>query len=175
MKLASLEAIFAALNRADVRYLIVGGVAVNAYGYSRLTQDLDLVIGLSAANVRVALEALRALGYRPSVPVALEEFADAERRRAWIEHKQMQVFSLVSEVHRETTVDLFVTEPFDFEREHAAAEIHELAPGITLPLVRLPSLIAMKRAANRDRDRDDVQHLEWILQEREKGRSDEGG
>ena len=40
MKLASLEAIARALNDASVPFLIAGGVAVNAHGYGRLTQDL---------------------------------------------------------------------------------------------------------------------------------------
>ncbi len=42
MKLASLEAIVRALNEGSVRYLIAGGLAVNAHGYVRLTQDVDL-------------------------------------------------------------------------------------------------------------------------------------
>lgn len=35
MKLFSFEAVFRALNEADVRYLVVGGVAVNVHGYQR--------------------------------------------------------------------------------------------------------------------------------------------
>lgn len=45
MRLETLEAVFMALNEADVRYLVAGGVAVNAYGYQRMTQDLDLPWG----------------------------------------------------------------------------------------------------------------------------------
>ena len=50
MKLASLEAIVRSLNEGNVRYLIAGGLAVNAHGYIRLTQDVDLVIALDPAN-----------------------------------------------------------------------------------------------------------------------------
>src|SRR5665811_2411557 len=64
--------------------------------------------------------------------------------------------------------NIFATEPFDFDAEHAAAEVLELAPGVSLPLVRLPTLIAMKQKANRPTDQDDVQHLSWILNERDK-------
>ena len=42
MKLATIEKIFAALNATSVRYLIVGGIAVNIHGYQRMTADLDL-------------------------------------------------------------------------------------------------------------------------------------
>jgi len=69
MKLASLEAIVHALNEVDVRYLVAGGLAVNAYGYLRLTHDVDLVIQLKPGNVIPAFAALASLGYRPMVPV----------------------------------------------------------------------------------------------------------
>ncbi len=168
MKLRSLETILRALDSASVRYLVAGGVAVNAYGYQRLTQDLDLVIGLQRENVLRALDALSELGYAPVVPVAIQEFADPAKRREWAEHRNMQVFSLASDAYLDTTVDIFVREPFDFEAEYAAAEIHELAPGVRLPLVALSTLIAMKREAARPMDRDDLTHLNWIAEERAK-------
>ncbi|MCH7891199.1 MAG: hypothetical protein IH921_06830 [Gemmatimonadetes bacterium] len=55
MKLRTLEAIFAVLNGGGVRYLVAGGVAVNAHGYQRMTQDLDLVLDLERNNVLTAL------------------------------------------------------------------------------------------------------------------------
>ena len=39
MEVRSIEAIIAALDSAKVEYLIVGGLAVNAHGYERLTRD----------------------------------------------------------------------------------------------------------------------------------------
>ncbi|MCJ7796827.1 MAG: nucleotidyltransferase family protein [Thermoleophilia bacterium] len=169
MKLRTLETILGALSLASVRYLVAGGVAVNAYGYQRLTQDLDLVVGLQRENILRALEVLSGLGYQPIVPVVIEEFADPEKRKEWIEHKNMQVFSLESDTYPDTTVDIFAIEPFDFDLEHAAAEIHDLAPQVALPLVRLSTLIAMKQETNRPLDQDDVQHLRWIADERDKG------
>lgn len=69
-------------------------------------------------------------------------------------------------------MDIFAREPFDFEAEHAAAEVHDLAPGVRLPLVRLSTLIAMKQAADRPTDQDDDEHLRWIADERDRGTSD---
>lgn len=172
MKLSTLETILRALDLANVRYLVAGGVAVNAYGYQRLTHDLDLVIGLERQNVSRALDALARLKYRPVVPVAMEEFADPAKREEWTEHRNMQVFSLASDAYPDTDVDIFASEPFDFGAEHAATEVHELAPGVRLPLVRLSTLIAMKQAADRPTDQDDVKHLKWIADERNKGASD---
>ena len=159
MKLRTLETVLRALGSARVRYLVAGGVAVNAYGHQRLTQDLDLVVALDGENVMRALRVLSGLGYRPVIPVAMEEFADPAKRREWIEHKNMRVFSLASDTYPDTTVDIFAEEPFPFAEEHAVAEVRELAPGVSLPLVRLSTLIAMKREANRLTDQDDVEHL----------------
>jgi hypothetical protein len=44
MKLASFEALTAALADAGVRYLVAGGLAVNAHGYQRFTKDVGVVI-----------------------------------------------------------------------------------------------------------------------------------
>ncbi|MEX1258958.1 MAG: DUF6036 family nucleotidyltransferase [Gemmatimonadota bacterium] len=170
MTLATLEAVFRALNARGVRYLVAGGVAVNVHGYQRLTHDLDLVLQLDSGNVRAALQALEDLGYGPLLPVRAEEFADPDVRRDWIETRNLQVFSLVSEGHPGLTVDLFATEPFDFPREYEGALVAEVAPGLRVRFVRLAALIAMKEAASRPRDLDDVEHLRALAEEIEGGR-----
>jgi hypothetical protein len=170
MKFATLELIFSALNHASVRYLVAGGLAVNAHGYQRLTADLDMVIQLDRANILAAFEALSELGYRPIVPVTSEQFSKPEQRRQWIEQKGMQVLNLSSNAHLDTTVDVFVAEPFDFDREYAVALRAEIAPEIEVRFVSVPTLISMKDAAGRPRDRDDIEHLRWILEEQ--GRHD---
>ncbi|MEX1182281.1 MAG: hypothetical protein WEF86_03535 [Gemmatimonadota bacterium] len=169
MTVDALERIFAALNAAGVRYLVVGGVAVNAHGYQRLTQDLDLVLGLRRANVLAALGALESLGYRPLLPVEAAAFADPAIRGGWVRQRNLQVFSLVRENAADVTVDIFATEPFDFETEYDAALLAELAPGLPVRFLRLDALIAMKEQAGRPRDVDDAEHLKQIRQELDDG------
>ncbi len=69
MEVRSIEAIVRALNDAQVRYLIVGGLAVNAHGYERLTKDVDLVIGLEPENIIKGLQVLQAIGYHMIIAV----------------------------------------------------------------------------------------------------------
>lgn len=159
MKLESVRAIVEALNGAGVRYLVAGGLAVVAHGYLRYTKDVDLVIQLHPDNLRHAFEALAGLGYRPGIPVTTEEFLDAGNRDRWVREKDMTVFQLWSEDHRETSVDVFVREPFDFDREYAAALRKFLFGRIEVPVVSLPTLIDMKEAAGRPEDKIDVEHL----------------
>lgn len=167
MRLQSFEAVVGALNDAGVRYLIAGGLAVNAHGYLRFTHDADLIVQLIAENVVSAFNALEVLGYHPVVPVDAREFADVEVREKWIREKGMTVLSFHSETHREMPVDVFVAVPFDFDVEFDRSLQGEVLPGLPARFVSIATLIEMKRAADRPRDRDDIQHLQWILEESE--------
>ncbi len=167
MKLASFEDIVRALNDAGVRYLVAGGLAVNAHGYLRFTSDVDLVLELVPDNVVPAFDALASLGYRPSVPVTKKQFADPIMRQHWIDEKGMRVLNFFSDHHRETSVDLFVGIPFDFEAEYRIALQGEVFPGLPTRFVSISTLIAMKEVAGRPRDQDDIQHLRWILDDEE--------
>ena len=166
MKLASIEAIVRTLNETGVRHLIAGGLALNAHGYIRLTMDVDMVIALEPSNIARAFQSLAMLGYKPIVPITAEQFADSDLRGEWVRNKGMTVLSFSSERHRETTLDVFVTEPFDFEREITQALEAELSPGVMIRFVSLPTLVAMKEAAGRPRDIDDLEHLRWVVKER---------
>ncbi len=81
MKLADVEVTFRALNDADVRYLIVGGLAVVAHGYVRATLVVSIVLSLEESNARSAMQALTAIGYQPLVPVNALDFANEKFER----------------------------------------------------------------------------------------------
>lgn len=49
----------ACLNRAEVDYLLIGGYAVNHYGYHRFTEDIDFWIAISDENFARVLNAVR--------------------------------------------------------------------------------------------------------------------
>jgi hypothetical protein len=172
MEVRSVEAIVRALNAAEVEYLIVGGLAVNAHGYERLTQDVDLVIRLARDNVVRGLQALHELGYRMPIPVTPEQFADASNRETWRTEKNMTVLRLWSDLHRRTPVDVFVYEPFNFAEEYTAANWEEIAADLKAPVVRCDTLLAMKRVAARPQDLADISELEQIQKLKESGPSD---
>jgi len=162
MEVRSVEAIVKSLNGAGVKYLIVGGVAVVAHGYERLTKDLNLVIGLERKNIIRGLRALMKIGYRMSIPVTPEDFADEKQRAQWRKSKNMIVLKLWSDTHRRTPVDVFVYEPFDFDAEYAAAKHQEVMPKVKAPVVSLKTLLKMKRAAGRPQDLADITDLKRI-------------
>ncbi|MDA0194258.1 MAG: nucleotidyltransferase [Bacteroidetes bacterium] len=51
------------LNRLEVSYLLIGGIAVNIYGYSRATRDLDILYENSDKNILRLKNAIESLGY----------------------------------------------------------------------------------------------------------------
>lgn len=165
MKLVSTEAVFKALNDAGVRYLVAGGLAVNAHGYLRFTKDIDIVIQLFPDNIKRALTAMERLGYRPMVPVKAEQFADQPTREGWIRDKGMQVLQLWSDEHIETPVDIFVYEPFPFDDEYARALLKPLHGSLEVRFVSIPALIKMKETAGREQDRIDIEHLRMMQED----------
>ena len=169
MKANSVRAIIAKLNGAGARYLIVGVLAVVAHGYVRYTSDVDLVIALDAENVHRCMNALASLGYRPRVPVSMDDFADAALREEWIQEKGMIVFQLFSDPHIETPVDVFVSIPFDFEQQWVRAPRLPVLGGETATVVPVEELLAMKRAAGRDQDLIDISKLRKLLEDQSKG------
>jgi hypothetical protein len=163
----SLIAVFRALNEASVKYLVVGGIAVISHGHERLTQDLDLVIGFDEGNLLRGLRALVAVGYRPKLPVRVEDFCDEGIRKSWIEEKNMLVFQMWSDVHRRLPVDVFVSEPFDFAHAYKDARKEWLLADLPVTVVDLERLMEMKRSAGRPHDLVDLEALENIGKLRE--------
>lgn len=85
------EPIFAGLNRHEVRYVVVGGVAVVLHGHPRLTGDLDLAIDLSPPAATTVVEAFTELGLQPRLPVDPHEFADPPFEELWQRAELMDV------------------------------------------------------------------------------------
>jgi hypothetical protein len=108
--------------------------------------------------------ALSSIGYQPSVPINARQFSDSQQRQRWIAEKGMQVLNFFSNQHPETSVDIFVYEPFEFDHEYQAAMVGSLLPGVSVRFVAIPALIRMKQVAGRPRDQDDIQHLRWIIE-----------
>ena len=71
MQRASVEILVRRFNEAGVRYLIAGGFAVVAHGYTRFTVDLDFILDLEPENAAKALEILKDEGYAPTIPVPI--------------------------------------------------------------------------------------------------------
>ncbi len=159
------EEVLAGLDEANVRFVVVGGLAVVIQGYARLTADVDLVVDLEPANVRRAVDALLARGLRPLLPVNALDFADEATRREWIESRNLEVFSMRDEKNPLLVIDLFAREPIPFDELWSRADRVTLG-GRAIPVASIEDLIRMKRGVGRPQDHIDVEHLEEIARRR---------
>jgi hypothetical protein len=98
------------------------------------------------------------------VPVPLSSFADPEIRQGWLREKNMTVFSLWHPDHPGFAVDLFVEEPFDFDAVYDRAQRVSLE-GVQITVVSRDDLMAMKQAAGRPRDLEDLAALSELTED----------
>jgi hypothetical protein len=152
-----------ALNDAEVRYVVVGGLAVVLHGHIRHTYDLDLIVDLAPAEAHRAMETLTGLGFRPKVPVKADEFADPSTRARWIQEKGLTVFAFWDPKDDTRIVDVFVDEPIAFEDLWARSVVLPLA-STSVRVASIPDLVELKRRAGRPQDLTDIQALETILE-----------
>ena len=150
------------LQDENFEYLIVGGMAVNLHGYTRATADLDILILLSEENIRKFVSVIKALGYKPRVPVELEDFISETNRKNWIEGKNMKVFSVYNPKDEAEHIDVLVQYNLDFKEVYKNKVIYNVE-GVNMPIISIEDLIKLKEEANRNIDRSDILALRKIL------------
>ena len=153
--------VFKALNKAKVKYVVAGGVAVIMHGYLRLTGDLDLIVLLERNNLEKFYEALGKANYLPNRPVSKEDFSDSKERNRWKKEKGMIVFSFVHRHPPFEMIDMFVDEPIPFKELYKEKKIAR-AQGINIPLISIDHLLKLKSKAKRPKDLDDIVQLKAI-------------
>ncbi|MDD5452378.1 MAG: hypothetical protein PHT49_10840 [Desulfovibrionales bacterium] len=156
--------LFSTLNNKKIRYLVAGGVAVNLYGIERATGDIDIVVHLERHNLEKFVEVMKGLGFKPKIPVKLEDLCSKEMRDKWVREKGMKVFSVYDPQNPYFLLDVFVEEPFDFDKVYEERK-NIKAGNVRIPLVPIKRLIEMKKKVGRPQDIADVYYLRKIEKE----------
>jgi len=165
------EDIFKALYIEEVRYLVVGGMAVNLYGYARMTVDLDIMVDLEEENLERLIKAMERVNCKPRVPVKPIEFSSMEKREEWIKEKGAVVFTFVDLLDPIKHIDIFIKNPIDFKKAYQSRTIIHLKD-IPISLANIDDLIELKRLLGRPRDLEDIHHLNKIKELRENTHGD---
>jgi hypothetical protein len=118
--------LFALLATANVRFVLVGGLALVLHGLDRLTADVDLVIDFSAESARAAVQALTEAGYRSLAPVDPLALTDPEQRHEWQAAHNMQVFSFWDSSNTRPTVDIMLAPEVPFEELGRAQDLADI-------------------------------------------------
>jgi predicted nucleotidyltransferase len=156
--------IFKELNRQNIDYLVVGGLAINFHGIPRMTYDIDLMILLEPTNIQKTINSLSNWGYRPRLPVDPTDLTNEKKRTEWIREKNMKAFTFYSEGQPIGEIDLIIDSPISYDKLKERAIIIKLQ-GDNIPVVSIRDLIALKQQAGRKQDLSDIESLEKILEE----------
>ncbi len=135
------------LDRHRVAYVVVGGLAAQAHGHVRTTQDLDMVPEPTPGNLERLAHALADLGARPARTMEPAAPGAAELRREDVTSLDTDAGGV--DVHRAPPG----AAPYADLR--ARALVLDVA-GARVAFAGLDDLIAMKRASGRPIDRSDV-------------------
>ncbi|PIZ76231.1 hypothetical protein COY05_01970 [Candidatus Peregrinibacteria bacterium CG_4_10_14_0_2_um_filter_38_24] len=150
--------IFDVFNKAKIKYLIVGGVAVNLYGYARFTGDVDILLALDSENLKRMNKLMEKRGYVPRLPVELHDLSDEKKLKNWIKTKGLKAYTFISADKPHLDIDILVEDSLVFEKHYKDKTVVE-AWKVKLPVVSLDYLIAMKQNAGRDKDILDLKEL----------------
>ncbi len=136
-----------------MRFVLVGGLAVNAWGYLRATRDVDLVPDPSAENLSKLDTLLRELGGKVDAGGSLLDsnsistfLRAGDRTLVATALGQVDVLQGLPQIPSFAALD------------EKALDVD--VDGLVVRVCSLEQLLEMKRASDRDRDRDDLEALE---------------
>src|SRR5260221_9221202 len=89
------EKLLADLAAARVDYAVVGGVAIIANGYVRLTEDLDILVGDSEENLRALIETLSRFGEGYARELTPKDFPRQEGSIRIMEEFDLDIFTMM--------------------------------------------------------------------------------
>jgi predicted nucleotidyltransferase len=153
--------IFQTLVRHGVDFVAIGGWAVIGHGSTRNTRDVDFVAATDQANLVRLEAALTELG-------AELWGVDAHLLGIDLDARTLAEGGNFTLVTRAGGLDFFNEVPggAPYEEVRAHSVVADLGEGLSVRIAGIDDLIAMKRAAGRPRDIEDIATLTHIERER---------
>lgn len=153
MREFDLRSLLEALAERQVRFVVIGGVAVGAHGYVRGTEDLDLVPDPDPENLNRLTEALAEL--ESTLPTVddrpFDPATDAGVIRRGGNVTAMTKFGELDVVQRAQGVPSY--------SQLAADAVESELLGVSVRVCSLTRLREMKQAQDREQDRADLTNL----------------
>lgn len=131
------------LNSREVEYLLIGGYAVNYYGYPRATADMDIWIGINPRNAEKLAQVLHQFGF----PQATADLFQKREKviRMGVPPIRIEIFTSVSGVDFGASFQNRTTAAID---------------GVPVNLISMADLKVNKTASGRLKDLADLEQLD---------------
>jgi hypothetical protein len=142
------EEFLTSINKHGVEYMIFGGFAVNMYGFSRVTEDLDIWINPSDNNLYRLEDAIAAMG-----------FAKAEQLNNFIAGKSIMLRIADGDFRIDLLTKLNIKKTFSEAYTHAEGIVVSYGK---IFFISYPDLIDEKIRSKRPKDLIDVEQLRKI-------------
>jgi hypothetical protein len=141
--------LLSAFNEHGVEYVVVGGHAVSAYGFSRMTKDMDVLIRSTPENAEKVFRALQAFG-APLSSYKISDFHDQPRAVIQFGVPPARI-DILQSIEGVADADIWSTlSEFSIEGEMKA------------PFLSLENLIRNKQQVGRPSDLADVHELKKV-------------
>jgi predicted nucleotidyltransferase len=143
----TLESVVELLDRHNLPYAVMGGIAVRAYAIPRATYDVDLTIAIDRSQLPELFAALKELDF--AIPEPYES--------SWVDRIAGMPLLKLKRYYESGTldVDLFLEES-EFQKEVMKRRVQIDAEGRKYWMVTPEDLILFKLIANRPRDHVDI-------------------
>ena len=135
------------LARAEVKFIVVGGVAVALNGFVRTTEDVDILIERSAENVSRLLAALASFGDGHARELSQKDFDQAEGAVRVIEDFPLDIFTVMRGLSYG-----------DLGAQVRQTEVN----GARIDFLNADGLIRLKADSKREKDQIDIAALRKI-------------
>ena len=135
----------------NLRYMLIGGYAVNYYGYNRNTDDMDVWLAPTNENKKAFINTLLCMNYSENEVNPLE--------------KEDYTLPFVGTIGGgESAIDILtiVHHAVSFDEAESKQEIFEIEPGLFMKIVPYDFLKDIKLRSKRNKDVWDIARLEEL-------------
>ena len=134
-----------------LRYMCIGGYAVNYYGFHRLTEDMDIWIAPTNENKKCFFNTMLCMGYTES------EFDD-------IKDEDFTTYFVCTLGAMPNVIDVLTIlhHKLNFDEAEKNMTIHKVNDAVELKLVSYDVLIETKLRSHRPKDLEDISKLEQL-------------
>lgn len=147
-----------AIDKAKIKYAIVGGYALALHGLVRATVDIDLVLSLKISDFEAAEKCMKDIGLTSRIPVSAKDVINM--RKEYIENRNLVAWSFVDFKNPTKVVDILITKDVkDFDVIKVSVE------GRKISVCSLRDLLKMKQEAGRPQDKIDVENIKLKIAE----------
>jgi|SRR5579871_704822 len=135
--------------KSNLRYLCIGGYAVNYYGYHRATEDLDIWIAPTPENKISFLKTLECMSF-------------SQNEIAHIKEEDFTTYFMCSLGSMPYVIDVLtiVHKNISFDDAEKKVAIHTIAPEIDIKFISYDFLKDIKLRSSRPKDLLDIARLE---------------